>query len=80
VTQKRYEEATSIVRKIGESNKKPVEGDVLFDDKSLESPEGAQLWHLFKYRTLSIRTLIIFFNWYATLSKRLIYIFSPVVE
>ncbi|XP_048769859.1 organic cation transporter protein-like isoform X2 [Ostrea edulis] len=64
VTQRRYKEATIIVRKIGVSNKRPVQGqDLLFDDKSLESPKGAQLWYLFQHRVLCIRTCIIFFNW-----------------
>ncbi|XP_061167471.1 organic cation transporter protein-like isoform X1 [Saccostrea echinata] len=64
VTQGKYKEASDIVQNIGKVNKKPIEGeDTIFDEKTLELPKGAQLWHLFQHRVLCVRTLIIFFNW-----------------
>ncbi|XP_069101118.1 organic cation transporter protein-like [Argopecten irradians] len=62
ISQGRYDEAEEIMQKVAKVNK--VETNERFvDEKTLDAPEGGQLWHLFTNKVLFIRTMILFFNW-----------------
>ncbi|XP_060594048.1 organic cation transporter protein-like isoform X2 [Ruditapes philippinarum] len=64
-TQGRLEECKAIIRKAAKWDKVSLP-DKFFNKVFQEVPEPNQgkLWHLFTNRTLCIRTLIIFFNWF----------------
>lgn len=62
ISQGRFDEAEEVMQNVAKVNKRKVP-ERLVDEKTLDSPEGGQLWHLFTHKVLLFRTLILFFNW-----------------
>ncbi|XP_060067794.1 organic cation transporter protein-like [Ylistrum balloti] len=61
----RTEEAKTILHKIALMNNKIPAEDLLQRIENIENVHKGKLWSLFKNRTLTLRTLVIFFNWFA---------------
>ena len=65
-SQGRLEESEKIIRRAAKVNKAQLSDKVIdgmFGGQEEAVPQG-RLWHLFSSRTLAIRTIIIYFNWY----------------
>ncbi|WAQ96360.1 ORCT-like protein [Mya arenaria] len=64
--QGRLAESEAIIRKAARWNKTSLpDGFFLKVFQTTPEPNQAQIWHLFRNRTLGLRTLIVFFNWFA---------------
>ncbi|BFZ25234.1 hypothetical protein BsWGS_28273 [Bradybaena similaris] len=61
---KRFAETEKILEKICHSNNTKLPAGAIDDDTADEGPQ-AKIWCMFTNRVLLLRTLIIFFNWFA---------------
>jgi hypothetical protein len=62
LTQGRSEEAEEIVQRVAKVNGVEVKGNIIIGQK-IDIPKGEKIWHVFAYRVLLIRALILFYNW-----------------
>ena len=62
ISQGKYDDAENIIQRIAEVNKKKIPSRII-DEKTLETPKAANVYHLFSTFTMTKRTLIILWNW-----------------
>ncbi|VDI80395.1 Hypothetical predicted protein, partial [Mytilus galloprovincialis] len=60
--QGKYDDAENIIQKIAKVNKKKIPARII-DEKTLETPETANMYHLFSTLEMTKRTIILLWNW-----------------
>ncbi|OWF44907.1 organic cation transporter protein-like [Mizuhopecten yessoensis] len=63
ISQGRYKDAETILRKVAEKNRKPYPEKI--DLSHIEQVKPGRVWQLFSSKTLAWRTCIIFLNWFS---------------
>ena len=58
ISQGKYDDAENIIQRIAKVNKKKIPSRII-DEKTLETPKAANVYHLFSTFTMTKRTLII---------------------
>jgi OCT family organic cation transporter-like MFS transporter 13 len=62
MSQGKYDDAENIIQRIAKVNKKKIPSRII-DEKTLETPKAANVYHLFSTFTMTKRTLILLWNW-----------------
>ena len=60
--QGKYDDAENIIQQIAKVNKKKIPARII-DEKTLETPETANMYHLFSTLEMTKRTIILLWNW-----------------
>lgn len=64
LSQGRIKEAEDILRKAAKVNKRTLPEKIFATEDTEDSkPQQGKLWNLFSTRVMTVRTLVIFFNW-----------------
>ena len=72
ISQGRVDDAWKLLKKAAEVNKRTLPDKMAVELTVEDKGEQGKLWLLFTARVLVIRTLIIFYNWYAIRTRHII--------